>query len=297
MSTSSPVCGSRVTARPAALQPGGDDLGRTLLVPGELGVGVEVATQSRSSVRRARSTTRHRSSAGGAEGAWTSTSVTLRATRSGDRRRPGWRSAAAVSAAARPTSTASRTSARMAATSGDRRSRCSSSSRTSAQVNSSRWSALFASSPSAPEASRWASTCSQTPATPVAGQGRAGDDRGGPGPGAPAVHQAERTGQLPGRGTGLLLPLDTASVVRLVEGDHVGELEDALLDALELVAGPGQRQEQEGVDHPRDGDLRLSDADRLDEHDVVRRRLQHQHRLAVARATPPRVPALGLGRM
>ena len=42
---------------------------------------------------------------------------------------------------------------------------------------------------------------------------------------------------------------------------------------------------------PGDGDLGLADADGLDQHDVVRRRLQHQHRLAVARATPPSVPA------
>ena len=85
--------------------------------------------------------------------------------------------------------------------------------------------------------------------------------------------------------------------VGLVDRDHVGDLQDALLDALELVAGAGQGQEQERVDHPGDRDLRLADADGLDEHDVVPRRLQDVIACAVARATPPSVPAVGEGRM
>ena len=102
---------------------------------------------------------------------------------------------------------------------------------------------------------------------------RAGHDRRRPLP-VPA-HQAQRPGELAGRGLRLLL----AVAVGLVDRDHVRDLEDALLDALELVAGAGQRQEQERVDHPRDGDLGLADAHGLDQHDVVRRRLEHRHRL------------------
>ena len=52
------------------------------------------------------------------------------------------------------------------------------------------------------------------------------------------------------------------------------------LHALQLVTGAGQRQEQERVDHVRDDVLRLPDADRLDQHDVVAGRLHDQHRLA-----------------
>ena len=45
MSTIRPVCGRRVTVEPGALEARGDDLGGALLVPGELGVGVQVAAQ------------------------------------------------------------------------------------------------------------------------------------------------------------------------------------------------------------------------------------------------------------
>ena len=90
-----------------------------------------------------------------------------------------------------------------------------------------------------------------------------------------AAHQPQRAGELAGRGPGLLL----AVAVGLVDRDHVGDLEDALLDALQLVAGAGEGEEQERVDHPGDGDLGLADADGLDQHDVVRRPPRAPHRL------------------
>ena len=90
-----------------------------------------------------------------------------------------------------------------------------------------------------------------------------------------AAHQPQRAGQLARGGPGLVL----AVAVGLVDRDHVGDLEDALLDALQLVAGAGQGQEEERVDHPGHGHLGLADADGLDQHDVVRRRLEHRHRL------------------
>ena len=108
-----------------------------------------------------------------------------------------------------------------------------------------------------------------------------------------AAHQPQRAGQLPGRGPGLLL----AVAVGLVDRDHVGDLEDALLDALELVAGAGQGEEQERVDHPGDGDLGLADADGLDQHHVVPAASSTAIACTVARATPPSVPADGDGRM
>ena len=73
-----------------------------------------------------------------------------------------------------------------------------------------------------------------------------------------------------------------AVAVGLVDRDGVGELEDALLDALQLVAGAGQREHEEEVDHVGDGGLALADADGLDEHDVEAGGLAEEHRLARA---------------
>ena len=70
--------------------------------------------------------------------------------------------------------------------------------------------------------------------------------------------------------------------VVIVETVGVGQLEDAALDALELVARAGQEEDEEEVDHRRDRELRLPDADRLDDDDVVARRLADEHRLARA---------------
>ena len=57
--------------------------------------------------------------------------------------------------------------------------------------------------------------------------------------------------------------------VGLVDGDDVGELEQAALDALQLVAGARDRHHDEDIDHVGDGGLRLADAHCLDQHDVV----------------------------
>ena len=68
--------------------------------------------------------------------------------------------------------------------------------------------------------------------------------------------------------------------VGLVDGDDVGELEDALLDPLQRVAGARDREQQERVDHRGDGDLGLADPDGLDQHDVVAGGLHQHDRLA-----------------
>ena len=57
----------------------------------------------------------------------------------------------------------------------------------------------------------------------------------------------QRPGQLAGGGAGVAL----VRAVGLVHRDDVGELEDALLDALQLVAGAGDGQQEERVDHAR----------------------------------------------
>jgi hypothetical protein len=52
--------------------------------------------------------------------------------------------------------------------------------------------------------------------------------------------------------------------VGLVDRDHVHQLQQAALDPLQLVAGPGQHQGQEAVGHVGHHRLGLADADRLD---------------------------------
>ena len=74
--------------------------------------------------------------------------------------------------------------------------------------------------------------------------GAAGQDRGPPRRGR-VLEQPQRRGELPGRGP--RVPL--VRPVGLVDRDDVGQFQHALLDALELVPGPGQGQQQEGVDH------------------------------------------------
>ena len=68
--------------------------------------------------------------------------------------------------------------------------------------------------------------------------------------------------------------------VRLVDRDHVGELDEAFLDALELVAGAWQHQREEEIGHVGDRGLGLPGADRLDQDHVEPRRLAQQHGLA-----------------
>ena len=74
--------------------------------------------------------------------------------------------------------------------------------------------------------------------------------------------------------------------IGLVDDNQVGELDDPALDPLQLVARARREQQHEHVDHSRDRDLGLADADRLDEHDVEAGGLAHQHRLAGAARHP-----------
>ena len=56
--------------------------------------------------------------------------------------------------------------------------------------------------------------------------------------------------------------------VGFVHRDHVGQLEHALLDPLQLVAGAGNHQDEKEVDHLRHERLALTDSDRFDQYDV-----------------------------
>ena len=68
--------------------------------------------------------------------------------------------------------------------------------------------------------------------------------------------------------------------VGLVDDDDVGQLDDPSLDRLQVIAGVGELEQHEDVDHAGHGRLRLADADGLDEDHVEPGRLAHQHRLA-----------------
>ena len=81
--------------------------------------------------------------------------------------------------------------------------------------------------------------------------------------------------------------------VCLVDRDDVCQLKDALLDALQLVTGTSHGKHEEGVDHLGDGDLRLSDTDRLDEYDVVPGGLHDDHGLSGGPGHTAQVPARG----
>ena len=98
-------------------------------------------------------------------------------------------------------------------------------------------------------------------------------------------------------------PLGRREVVAvgLVDGDEVGELEDAAFDPLELVAGAGELEDEEEVDHVGHGDLGLTDPDGLDENHVEAGGLADDDRLAglarhaAERAARRRGPDEGVG--
>ena len=99
---------------------------------------------------------------------------------------------------------------------------------------------------------------------PVPGQRRIGHDRRRPGR-RPWRQDMQRRAVF---GSGSLGAREVVAV-GLVDRDHVGELDQALLEALQLVAGARQHQHQEKIGHVGDHGLRLAGADGLDQHDVV----------------------------
>ena len=82
---------------------------------------------------------------------------------------------------------------------------------------------------------------------------------------------------------GSLLGAIDVIAVGLVDRDHVGEFDDAFLDALQFVAGARQHQREKEIRHVGDGGFRLPDANGLDQNDIEARSLAQQHRLACLR--------------
>src|SRR6056297_25170 len=68
--------------------------------------------------------------------------------------------------------------------------------------------------------------------------------------------------------------------ISLVDRENVRDFDNALFDALELVAAAWQQEHQEDVDHVGNGDFGLADADRLDDDDVETGGLGKSHRLS-----------------
>jgi hypothetical protein len=73
-------------------------------------------------------------------------------------------------------------------------------------------------------------------------------------------------------------PLDVVAI-GLVDRHHIGELEDTLLDALQVVTCAAEHQHQEAVDHPGHHRLGLTDTHRLHQDHVEPGRLADQDRL------------------
>ncbi len=68
----------------------------------------------------------------------------------------------------------------------------------------------------------------------------------------------------------------------LVDRDHVGKFEHALLDALQFVPGARQHEHEEEVGHVGDGRLRLANPNRLDKDHVEASGFAKQHCFARA---------------
>jgi hypothetical protein len=124
----------------------------------------------------------------------------------------------------------------------------------------------------------------------VAGERAAGEHRDGPA-GVARLHHPQRPGQLPGRGARRADVL----AVGLVDRDDVGELEDALLDALQLVARAASVSSRNVSNHAGHRGLRLTDSHRLDQHHVVAGRLHDRDRLAAGTRDASQHPGAGGG--
>ena len=70
------------------------------------------------------------------------------------------------------------------------------------------------------------------------------------------------------------------AVVGFGDAQGIGHFHDAALHALQLVAGPGQHQQQEKIDHAVHGGFGLPHAHGFDDNDVVARRFAQQQGLA-----------------
>ena len=85
-----------------------------------------------------------------------------------------------------------------------------------------------------------------------------------------------------------------ALAVGLVHHEDVGNLHDAGLDRLHIVAGAGHQHDDRDVGGADDVHFVLADADRLDDHDVLAGGVEHQRGVARRAASPPRWPRVAM---
>src|SRR5690606_23652385 len=68
--------------------------------------------------------------------------------------------------------------------------------------------------------------------------------------------------------------------IGFVDDERIGQLHDAALDALQLVAGIRQHQHHEEINHARDFVFTLTNPDGFDQNDIVARSFAEQHGFA-----------------
>ncbi len=84
-----------------------------------------------------------------------------------------------------------------------------------------------------------------------------------------------------------------AFAIGLVDDEDVGDLHDPGLERLHFVAASGHGDHNRDVGGADDVDFILSDAHRLDDHDVLARRIEHQGDLACSLGETTEVAARG----
>lgn len=89
------------------------------------------------------------------------------------------------------------------------------------------------------------------------------------------------------------------AVVAVILGNYqdIRQFHDAPLDALEIVPGSGDEQEHENVHHGAYRSFRLADPHGFNENNVKARGFACNHGFTRFRATPPKEPPEGEGRM
>ena len=191
-------------------------------------------------------------------------------------RAPGWRS----DRGARPARPRCSTPARRAARTGATAARA-------AGTRRARGAARARAGRSAPGSARPAASSASTPLPVVASVFTIGGRH------SPCAERVQRQHRLDRRDH----PIG-AFVVRLVDHEDVGDLHDAGLERLHLVAGARHQRHDRDVGGAHDVHLVLADADGLDQHDVLAGGVEHRaRRRSVARARPPRWPRVAMLRM
>ena len=138
-------------------------------------------------------------------------------------------------------------------------------------------------SPLAASAARWRSIAAASSATPSP---RGADGRACTGAAATPVAAAGSARPIASMFLRSAIVRFGVGPVALADDVDVGDLEDAGLDRLDVVAEAGRRDDHRGVRRARDVDLVLAHADGLDHHDVEAGGVEHVDRFERAARKP-----------